>query len=126
MLGISDESRVKIDKRKRVWDLSLQDMKISGEELPKLLDGYTELRNLDLSDNPISDKALIHLQPLKKLKTIHLEHTGITDKGLQNLKSLPNLKAIYLSVGPGHGTTRKGRLQLQRAIPGLKIMFITH
>jgi hypothetical protein len=98
MLGIRVESRVKVDKRTRVWALSLRDKKISDEELPKLLDGHTELRNLDLSYNHLSDAALIHLQPLKKLETLHLEHTGITDKGLQNLHRLPNLKQIHHSL----------------------------
>ncbi len=126
MLGISAESRVKVDKRKRVWEVSLRDRKISGEELPKLLDGYTELRDLDLSQNPISDEALIHLQPLKKLETIRLEHTGITDKGLQNLKSLPNLKSIHLYLGPGHRTTKSARRELREAIPRLRMSITTH
>jgi len=126
MLGISAESRVKVDKRTRVWDLSLRDRKISGEELPKLLDGYTELRNLDLSHNPIADDALIHLQPLKKLESLRLQHTGITDKGLQHLKSLPNLKSILLYLGPGHRTTKLGRREIHEAIPGLRMSFTTH
>jgi hypothetical protein len=126
MLGINPESRVRLDKRTRVWELSLRDENISGEELPKQLEGYTELRKLDLSHNPLSDQALIHLQPLKKLERISLEHTGITDAGLQNLRSLPNLREVFLSVGPEHGTTRKGRLQLRKDIPGLTISFTTH
>jgi thiol-disulfide isomerase/thioredoxin len=126
MLGISAESRVKVDKRTRVWELSLRDRKISGEELPELLDGYTELRKLDLSYNPLSDEALVHLQPLKKLETLRLEHTGITDRGLQNLHSLPNLKQIYLYLGPGHATTKTGRRQLRQAIPGMTMSAITH
>jgi hypothetical protein len=126
MLGISSDARVKVDKRKRVWELSFRDERITAEKLPQLLDGYTELRHLDLSYNPLSDGALLHLQQLKKLETIHLEHTGITDKGLQYLKSLPNLKELHLYLGPGHATTRKGRLQLQKAIPGLTILITTH
>lgn len=126
MLGISPESRVKVDKRTRVWDLSLRSMNLSGEELPSRLEGYTELRNLDLSHNPLSVEALAHLHPLTKLESINLEHTGITDQGLQHLKQLPHLKEVHLYQGPGHRTTKDGRRKLSEAIPGLRVRFITH
>ncbi len=126
MLGIRPEDRVRVDKRTRVWQLSLRDRKLSGEELPELLEGYTELRKLDLSHNPLTDESLIHLEKLSKLETVNLEHTGITDAGLQKLRRLSNLKSLHLYLGPGHRTTRDGRQQLRKAIPGLKILIITH
>ena len=126
MLGISPESRVKVDKRTRVWDLSLRSMNLSGKELPSRLEGYTELRNLDLSHNPLSVEALAHLRPLQKLESINLQHTGITDQGLQHLEQLPNLKQVHLYRGPGHRTTEEGRRKLREAIPGLTMPFITH
>jgi len=126
MLGISPESRVRVDKRTRVWTLSLRGKKLTEAELAKLLEGYTELRDLDLSDNAIQDEALLHLLPLKKLETVHLEHTGISDRGLQILEGLPKLKTVHLDVAPGHRTTEAGLRQLRKAIPGLQILFITH
>ncbi len=65
MLGVSPQLRVKVDKRKRVWDLSLRDEKITGEELPELLDGYTELRNLDLRTRKRITWGLSHFRAAK-------------------------------------------------------------
>lgn len=129
MLDISDASRVKVDKRKRVWRLSLSEKKIKTEELPAWfgeLAGFSELRILDLSHNPIVDESLRDVLPLKKLHTLRLEHTGITDRGLQHLRSLTSLKSIILYAGPGHRTTKAGRRRLRQAIAGLKISIVTN
>jgi peroxiredoxin len=126
MLGISPESRVRVDKRTRVWRRSFTNQSLSDAELPELLKGYTELRELDLSDHPLSDESLVHLLPLTKLEKLNLQHTGISDKGLQVLKGLPNLKRLHLDLGPGHRTTNKGRRELQKALPDLRMSFITH
>ena len=123
MLGIDPDSRIKLDKRSRVWELSLRDQGLNGSELPNLLEGYAELRELDLCYNQLTDESLIYFQQLKKLQTLRLEHTGITDKGLRDLEKLPSLKQIYLSPYPGAGTTRAGRHRLARAIPGLQLSF---
>ena len=74
LLGISLASRVRLDKRTRVWELSLRNRGVRGPEIPKLIDGYTKLRKLDLSHNPLDDKALAQLVPLKKLERIDIGH----------------------------------------------------
>ena len=122
LLGI-DSGR---DKRTRAWRLSFRDQGIDGDGLPTLLDGYTELRRLDLGHNQISDEHLVHLQSLKKLTVLNLEHTGITDDGLKILQGMSSLQHVQLYLGPDHKTTKAGRRALRKAIPGLKITFITH
>ena len=109
-----------------ITKLSLSSREIAGDELPLLLRGHTDVQDLDLSHNPLSDEALMHLQPLQGLEVIRLAHTGVTDKGLANLKNLPRLREVHLYRGPGHRTTAAGRRQLREAIPGLKMPFITH
>lgn len=126
MLGVDPGARAKVDKRTRVWDLSLRNKNLRGEELPKLLAGYTELRKLDLSHNPLADDALVHLQLLPKLETIDLIETGITDTGLQHLEKVANLKQVTLYLGPGHKTSKEGRRQLRRALPALTMSIVTH
>jgi peroxiredoxin len=124
-LGIDPTARVQRDKRTRVWSLSFRDQQINDDDLPKLLEGYTELRVLDLRGNDISDKNVVHLLPLKKLTSLDLIHTGITDDGLRQLEQLSNLEKLYLDLGPNHKTTNAGRRALREAIPGLRILVIT-
>lgn len=126
MLGISSEDRVIVDKRKRVWSLSLRERNVSEEELPKLLDGYSEVRVLDLSHNPISDEMLKHLAPLTKLATLDLSYTNVTDSGLRQLEAISSLKKLHLLVRQNEGTTADGRRRLKAAVPGLQISFVTH
>lgn len=126
LLGIAPASRARPDKRTRIWRLSFPKQEISEEDLPKLLEGYTELRELDLSEHPLTDSSLVHLLPLKKLEFVNLQHTGITDKGLQTLKGLPNLKRLYLELVPGHPVTQIGIRALEDELPNLQVLIITH
>ena len=98
---------------------------MNGDGL-KHLHVLKDLRSLDLSRNPISDDDLIHLIPLKNLESLDLTYTNVTDKGLQHLKKLPKLNRLHLRIRPDSGTSREGRMELNKALPKLEITFITH
>ncbi|HEX4150008.1 MAG TPA: SUMF1/EgtB/PvdO family nonheme iron enzyme, partial [Pirellulales bacterium] len=51
---------------------------------------------LKLLDNPITDAGLIHLEPLKSLKSLELGGTKVTAAGVEKLqKALPNCKITW-------------------------------
>jgi len=49
---------------------------------------------------------------------LDLKNTQVTGVGFEHLKDLPNFNQVYLG---GSQVTKKGRQELRRAIPGLKI-----
>ena len=56
-----------------------------------------ELVWLDLSRNPITNKALGHLGELSSLNQLFLDTTAITDKGIPSLEKLSNLQELDLA-----------------------------
>ncbi|MFM2216336.1 MAG: Thiol-disulfide oxidoreductase ResA [Planctomycetota bacterium] len=126
LLGVKMEMRTEVEKRSRVSQLSFAKKNIMGSELPKLLEGYVNLRELDLSDNHIADEDLIPLLQLKELRELNLEHTHVTNKGLETLEGISSLKRLHLSVHPSQGTTADGRRKLKKSLPEIEISFITH
>ncbi len=125
LLGVSKDVRTQIEKRVRVSQLSLAKKNIKGSELPMLLEGYVNLRELDLSNNPISDDDLALLLQLKELRDLNLEHTHVTDKGLKMLEGMKSLRKLHLFVHESQGTTAQGRRELEKSLPELVISFVT-
>ena len=59
------------------------------------LQGLTQLENLTLSGNRITDKGLELIAHLPNLETLDLDATDVSDAGIASLQSMKNLK-----VGP--------------------------
>jgi hypothetical protein len=59
--------------------------------------GVTEL---DLSSQPITDRAVPSIITIKSLEYLHLSGTDVTMNGLRQLAALPNLKELYISKSP--------------------------
>jgi Leucine-rich repeat (LRR) protein len=56
------------------------------------------LRSLILhGSESITDKGLVHLKDLTKLKTLHLDEASLTGQGLIHLQNLTNLQSLYLA-----------------------------
>ena len=56
--------------------------------------GHTYLQTLNLSNTPIDDSGITHLQILRELKTINLYNTKVTNKTLEYLKKLTQLRKV--------------------------------
>src|SRR6202162_2384487 len=65
---------------------------------------FSELRDLDLSDNPFTDEGMASLAGLRNLKHLILRNTLVTDDGLKYLQDLSALEELDLS-----GTRITGR-----------------
>jgi hypothetical protein len=99
-------------------DLSLDGTKITDAGLAHLA-GLKQLSELDLSNTEITDAGLKQLEglPLEKLV---LHSTNVTDAGLRGLKGLKGLK--YLLLDEKGQITAQGAAELQKALPGCRIM----
>ncbi len=82
------------------------------------LTGLTELSQLDLQHNNVTDAGLAHLRGLTKLSSINLSHTKVTDAGMMHLKGLKALTNLNLSSTQ---VTDAGVKELLRARPTLTI-----
>jgi hypothetical protein len=57
------------------------------------------LESLDVSDNPqITDKGMVHLAALGRLRALYLAKTGITDKAFVELKALEGLRSLNVGA----------------------------
>lgn len=93
---------------------------------PKFSDGdlvqlepLTDLRELSLAGNPITDNGLAHIANLKNLEWLDLEETRVTDEGLARLKGLTKLKVLRLGKAKGAKTviSPNAAAELNRALP---------
>src|SRR5450631_1322361 len=58
---------------------------------------FSQLRDLDLSDNPFTDEGMASLAGLRNLKHLILRNTLVTDDGLKYLQNLTALEELDLS-----------------------------
>lgn len=63
----------------------------------KYIQGFTKLKSLSLSNQPIIDEDIILLQELKDLENLNLLRTNISDKGLESLSGFIKLRSLTLS-----------------------------
>jgi Leucine Rich repeat len=82
------------------------------------LQGLTQLQNLSLSGNRITDKGLELIAHLPKLETLDLDATDVSDAGIVSLQSMKSLRAVRLG---GTLVTPEGVKKLQAAIPGIDV-----
>jgi len=69
---------------------------LTGEKLAQL-SAFPNLRRLDLSQTPISDRSFAHLSRLSKLETLELSATKISSESLRLVDSYPRLRELNLS-----------------------------
>jgi hypothetical protein len=85
-----------IGQLKELRDLRLPESGLSDAELAALK-GLTLLEQLDLSDNPqITDKGMVTVKQLSRLRLLSLPKTSIGDKGLMELKELDGLRSLHV------------------------------
>jgi hypothetical protein len=83
-----------IGQCKELRSLYLGDAGLSDAELVGLKK-LTLLESLDISNNPqVSDKGMVHVKALERLRSLYLGNTSITDKGLAELKPLDGLRTL--------------------------------
>ena len=80
--------------------------------------GSTNLREIDLEQNKVTDVGLEHLQLLTKLEGLNLDATNVTDAGLVHLKGLTRLKTLLLP----RRVTEVGVGELKHALPSLIVI----
>jgi hypothetical protein len=79
----------------------------------------TRAESLNIHDSSLSDSGLVHLKGLTNLRVVLLYRTQVSDAGLVHLKGLTNLSFLQLD---GTRVTDVGVEELQRALPGLRII----
>ena len=70
----------------RLEVLSLGDLPVRDDDL-KHLEGLTQLRELTISGDFLTDAVLDHLAGLKQLRKIYIGSPGITPQGEQKLRA---------------------------------------
>lgn len=66
--------------------------------------GLTELRELLINSNSVTDRGVAQLRDLPKLRLLHLEGTKVTDACVDSILAVPSLEYLHLSrtkVTPG-------------------------
>jgi Leucine-rich repeat (LRR) protein len=107
---------VKIDQKnpdKPVVAVNLHGKKMTDEDLAACR-GFSHLKDLDVMNTHITDKALLlmAIRDKTELETLGLEFTNVTDASLKELEGAPNLKALYL--GGVTGITDAGLVYLSK------------
>jgi Leucine-rich repeat (LRR) protein len=69
------------------------------------------LRQLDLTNLPITDQGLAPLATLRRLEQLRLDETKITDAGLKHLEGMPEMRWLSFS---GSTVSREAAERLQR------------
>ena len=83
----------------------------TGAELERDVEALTEIYELGLSNDQVSDRRLPCLARLKRLRFLDLSNTRITDAGLKQLEVLPRLCSLGLRDTP---VSDDGLKQLKR------------
>lgn len=101
------------------WDierLGIEATAVGDASLPAVA-SMASLRELDLSECPVSDVGLEALRGHRRLERLWLTGTEVSDASLEVLLSLPRLQFLELSET---GFTASGLERLKRARPRLK------
>jgi hypothetical protein len=97
--------------------LAFGDVKVTETRLERLKE-LSQLRDLDIRDQPVTDVELLQLKGLSQLRWLNLSGTKVTDAGLEHLGELKQLQELFLSGCP---ITRKGVRKLQKSLPNCRI-----
>jgi Leucine-rich repeat (LRR) protein len=79
---------------------SVRELSLGNNGLSELgfLQAFPNLEQLNLSNNPLGDGALLEIAKLEKLRGLRLSGTEVTD--LSALRALPSLTAVEAQVSP--------------------------
>jgi uncharacterized protein YjbI with pentapeptide repeats len=122
---ITDEGMERLQDLRTLEAIDLSRTKISGAGLRYL---PTELKQLNLSDSPIINANLVHLERLSSLENLNLSGTHITDDAIPHVQAM--VEAQNLRVGRRRfnnlclrktAVSDKAAATLLQAVPGLTI-----
>jgi len=88
-------SQVAANSTEREVAYHLSDQEIADSALEPLA-AVPDIVAVNLRGTKVSDKGLLHLAKLSKLRRLHLEKTAITDAGLEAIKGLTELEYLNL------------------------------
>jgi internalin A len=117
-INITSGGLLKLDGFDHLTGLDLMDTNVDDDAL-KWVAKNKELSILCLSNSiSITDKALVYISGLKKLKELSLDGTKVTDAGLAYLKEMKTLRRLHLGETK---VTDEGVNSLKKALPNLII-----
>jgi uncharacterized protein (TIGR02996 family) len=91
---VGDDGLACVAKLKRLRHLDLLNTRVTGKLFPHL-SGLRWLEEFTASSEDISDKALVHLEPLKNLTSLHLSGTRVTKRGANRLQKVLKKATIF-------------------------------
>lgn len=92
---VTDEWLPNLKDLKYLESLNLAANEITRDGLV-VLRNFPQLRNLDLSQCPIDDAALVEVGKLRELRALNLLHTQVRAEGLEHLSGLTHLVELEL------------------------------
>jgi internalin A len=93
-VNVSDAGIKRLETGPRLLRLNLTGTRIRGDALPSICNPTLEY--LRLSDTPIGNEALRHLENATGLGELYFDGTYITDDGLAHLANIPSLDTLDL------------------------------
>jgi hypothetical protein len=122
----TDHGMLALEGMKKLKYLSLEGHQGTKSDISDfglaVLQGLTNLENLNLSYTRVTDMGLVNLSGLKKLRNLHLAHCDIGDKGIEQILNLQALEHLDIS---GTKLTDEGLACLGR-LPKLTFLAIHH
>lgn len=116
-VGITDADLECLDGFTNLRELNLFGTQVTNDGLQHV-GGQTNLRKLWLSETRVTDDGLEHLRGLTELQSLDLAGTRVTDTGLNHVKGLISLQWLNLYQTE---ITDKSVKKLQQALPDCTI-----
>jgi hypothetical protein len=122
-VDMTDTAATDADVEKLKWTPHVNELKLFGTKITDKalvhLAPLKELKLLHIGKTAVTDAGLTHLRGLKNLETIGLSETKVSDRGLRYLEYLPKLKTLYLF---GSKVTDRGLKRMRRRFPDIYIV----
>lgn len=91
-----------------------------GDDLIKQLPIFDRLKEVYLSDCPVTDAAVAHLASLKRLEILELDNTNVSDEMLPVAAAMNKLKILSLNQTL---VTKEAVAQIRKKMLGCRIVF---
>jgi hypothetical protein len=112
---ITDQGMQELKNLRGVEDLSLYYAEYVTDEGLAAIQGWKNLKRLNLHGSRAGDTALEHISGIVSLESLNVGSTLMTDVGLERLTRLPNLRELTM----GGNELGDAGLQALRQMPGL-------